>query len=45
MLREERRERRLPQEVREALLAELPAGTLRLGQAARQRRAQRPSMD
>jgi serine/threonine-protein kinase len=45
MLRDERRDRRLPQEVREALLAELPVGTLRPGQAAWQRRAQRPSKD
>jgi hypothetical protein len=45
MLREERRERRLPPEVREALLAELPAGALRPGQVLRQQRLQRPSSD
>lgn len=41
MLREERRERRLPQEVRESLAAELPLGTLRPGAAAWPRRVQR----
>jgi serine/threonine-protein kinase len=41
MLREERRDHRLPAEVREALAAEMPLGTLRPGQAAWQRRTQR----
>ncbi len=41
MLREERRERRLPQEVRESLAAELPLGALRPGAAAWPRRVQR----
>jgi len=42
MLREERRERRLPQEVRESLAAELPLGTMRSGQGPwQQRKAQR----
>ncbi len=45
MLREERRERRLPPEVRESLLAEIPNGTLRLGPGLRQQRLQRPSSD
>jgi hypothetical protein len=45
MLREERRERRLPVEVREALAANLPAGTLRPGLAGRPQRFQRPSSD
>ncbi|WLT31957.1 serine/threonine-protein kinase [Geothrix sp. PMB-07] len=44
MLREERRERRLPPEVRESLVAELPLGALKPGQGGR-RRAQRPSRD
>jgi serine/threonine-protein kinase len=43
MLREERRERRLPPKVRESLVAELP--TLRPGQGLRQPRVQRPSSD
>lgn len=42
LLREERREHRLPREVRESLAAELPLGSLRPGQGAwQQRRAQR----
>lgn len=41
MLREERRDRRLPPDVREAFMADLPMGTLRLGQGARARRLQR----
>jgi serine/threonine protein kinase len=45
MLRMERRERRLPPEVRESLQAELPAGSLRPGQLLRQQRLQRPSSD
>ena len=45
MLREERRERRLPQEVRESLAADLPVGSLRPWQALRQQRIQRPSSD
>jgi len=45
MLREERRERRLPQEVRESLAAELPLGSLRTGQTAWPSRVQRPSRD
>ena len=45
MLREERRERRLPPEVRESLMADLPIGTLRSGQNLRQQRLQRPSRD
>ena len=45
MLREERREHRLPQEVRESLAADLPLGNLRPGQALRQQRLQRPSRD
>ncbi len=45
MLREERRERRLPPEVRESLLAELPLGTLKPGLGLRQQRLQRPSRD
>jgi len=45
MLREERRERRLPPEVRESLMADLPLGTLKPGQNLRQQRFQRPSRD
>jgi len=45
MLREERRERRLPPEVRESLMADLPIGTLKPGQNLRQQRFQRPSRD
>ncbi|GLH73537.1 hypothetical protein GETHLI_20390 [Geothrix limicola] len=45
MLREERRERRLPPDVRESILAELPVGTLRPGARALQPRFQRPSRD
>ncbi|HJV49186.1 MAG TPA: protein kinase [Geothrix sp.] len=45
MLREERRERRLPPDVRESLLAELPVGNLRTGARALQPRLQRPSRD
>jgi eukaryotic-like serine/threonine-protein kinase len=45
MLREERRERRLPLEVRASLVAELPLGTRRPGQGPRQQRGQRPSRD
>ena len=45
MLREERRERRLPPEVRESLMAELPAGLQRPGLGLRQQRLQRPSRD
>jgi serine/threonine-protein kinase len=45
MLREERRERRLPPEVREALVAEMPFGALRSGQVAWPQRLQRPSRD
>ncbi|MCC6513140.1 MAG: protein kinase [Geothrix sp.] len=41
MLREERRERRLPLEVRESLAAELPVGTMRPGQGAWPGRVQR----
>ncbi|NWJ40953.1 MAG: protein kinase [Geothrix sp.] len=42
MLREERREHRLPREVRESLAAEMPLGSLRPGQGAwQQRKAQR----
>ena len=41
MLREERRDRRLPPEVRESLMAEMPLGTLRPGPGAWQRRNQR----
>jgi hypothetical protein len=41
MLREERRERRLPLEVRESLAAELPVGTMRPGQGAWPGRLQR----
>ena len=42
MLREERRERRLPSEVRESLVTELPVGSLRPGQ---RQPVQRPSRD
>ena len=42
MLREERRERRLPSEVRESLVTELPVGSLRPGQ---RQLVQRPSRD
>jgi len=45
MLREERRDRRLPREVRESLLAELPLGALKPGQGAWPQRVQRPSRD
>jgi hypothetical protein len=45
MLREERRERRLPLEVRESLRADIPTGSLRQGQSLRQQRLQRPSGD
>ena len=45
MLREERREPRLPQGVRASLVAELPFGALRLGPGVRQQRVQRPSSD
>jgi serine/threonine-protein kinase len=45
MLREERRERRLPPEVRESLRADIPTGSLRQGQSLRQQRLQRPSGD
>jgi hypothetical protein len=45
MLREERRERRLPPDVRESLVANMPNGTLRPGQGIRQQRLQRPSSD
>jgi hypothetical protein len=41
LLREERREHRLPREVRESLAAELPLGSLRPGQGAWPRRIQR----
>ena len=41
MLREERRDHRLPPDVREALMADLPLGAMRLGQGARARRIQR----
>lgn len=41
MLREERRERRLPQDVRESLAAEMPLGTMRTGPGAWPRRVQR----
>ena len=45
MLREERRERRLPREVRESLVSEMPLGSSRPGQVVWPRKVQRPSRD